>query len=240
MYRIYKKILGCCLFLLPLALHAQMGEPRSNIDIGANVGLTMSSVGFDPTIKQKQLLAPTAGVVVRVTSEKYFKTYCALQAELNFVQAGWKEEIFNAQNQPLPDTYNRKLNYLQLPIMARLAWGKEDRGWMGYFLAGPQLSFCLSEKESYSTTWTLNGEGHPDRLNDMYDQYGMKIDHRFDYGITAGAGVELGTGAGRFLLDARYYYGLSDIFKNGKRDIFGRSNNQIITVKLTYLIPVRK
>ena len=74
MYRIYKKILGCCLFLLPLALHAQMGEPRSNIDIGANVGLTMSSVGFDPTIKQKQLLAPTAGVVVRVTSEKYFKT----------------------------------------------------------------------------------------------------------------------------------------------------------------------
>ena len=85
MYRIYKKILGCCLFLFPLALNAQMGEPRSNIDIGANVGLTMSSVGFDPTIKQKQLLAPTAGVVVRVTSEKYFKTYCALQAELNFV-----------------------------------------------------------------------------------------------------------------------------------------------------------
>ena len=32
----------------------------------------------------------------------------------------------------------------------------------------------------------------------------------------------------------------SDIFKNGKRDTFGRSNSQIITVKLTYLIPVRK
>ena len=131
MYRIYKKILGCCLFLFPLALHAQMGEPRSNIDIGANVGLTMSSVGFDPTIKQKQLLAPTAGLVVRVTSEKYFKTYCALQAELNFVQAGWQEEIFNAQNQPLPDTYNRKLNYLQLPSWR--VWPGERRtadGWV--------------------------------------------------------------------------------------------------------------
>ena len=240
MCRIYSYLLGICLFLLPLAVHAQMGEPRSNIDIGASVGLTMSSIGFDPTIKQKQLLAPTAGVVVRVTSEKYFKTYCALQAELNFVQAGWKEEVFNAQNQLLPDTYSRKLNYLQLPIMARLAWGKENRGFMGYFMAGPQLSICLSEKESYGSSWTLNGEGHPDRLNDMYDQYGMGIDHRFDYGITAGAGVELGTSAGRFLLDARYYYGLSDIFKNGKRDVFGRSNNQIITVKLTYLIPVRK
>lgn len=240
MNRIYKILLGCGLFLLPLALHAQMGEPRSNIDIGANVGMTMSSVGFDPTIKQKQLLAPTAGVVVRVTSEKYFKAYCALQAELNFMQAGWKEEIFNAQNQPLPDAYSRKLNYLQLPIMARLAWGKEDRGWMGYIMAGPQLSYCLNEKEKYSASWTLNDEGNPDRLNDMYDQYGMSIDHRFDYGITAGVGVELGTGGGRFLLDARYYYGLSDIFKNGKRDTFGRSNSQIVTVKLTYLIPVRK
>ena len=68
MCRIDKYLLGICLLLLPLAVHAQMGEPRRNIDIGANVGMTMSSVGFDPSIKQKQLLAPTAGLVVRVTS----------------------------------------------------------------------------------------------------------------------------------------------------------------------------
>ena len=110
---------------------------------------------------------------------------------------------------------------------------------MGYFLAGPQLGYCLAESSERSE-FTLNGNGDPDRPNGMFAQYDMAIDKRFDYGITAGAGVELSTAAGRFLLEGRYYYGLSDIFNNSKKDVFGRSNNGTIVAKITYLFDIRK
>ena len=52
--------------------------------------------------------------------------------------------------------------------------------------------------------------------------------------------LELTTKAGHFLLEGRYYYGLSDIYKNSKKDTFSRSNNGTIIVKVTYLIDIKK
>lgn len=225
--------------LLSLPAFCQVGEPRHSIAVGFSGGVALNSVGFDPTIKQQQHVAPTLGVVARFTSEKYFSTYCALQVELNYAQLGWKENVLNAQSQPLPDRYSCHMHYIQLPVLARMAWGKEYKGWMGYFLAGPQLGYCLAESSERSE-FTLNGNGEPDRPNGMFAQYDMAIDKRFDYGITAGAGVELSTAAGRILLEGRYYYGLSDIFNNSKKDVFGRSNNGTIVAKITYLFDIRK
>ena len=37
------------------------------------------------------------------------------------------------------------------------------------------------------------------------------------------------------VLEGRYYYGLGDIFKNRKKDVFAASHSQIITVSLGYL-----
>lgn len=34
------------------------------------------------------------------------------------------------------------------------------------------------------------------------------------------AGLEVSTGIGHFLLEGRYYMGLSDFYKNSKRDFF--------------------
>ncbi len=42
------------------------------------------------------------------------------------------------------------------------------------------------------------------------------------------------------MLEGRYYYGLGDIFKNTKKDYFGRSGNSSITVKLSYLFDIIK
>lgn len=217
---------------------AQIGEPRNNIAVGFSGGVVLNTIGFDPTIKQNMHVGPTFGVVARFTSEKYFKTYCALQLELNYATLGWREQVLNANSQPLPDTYRRDQQYIQLPILARLAWGREHRGFMGYFLAGPQLGYCFSEHTTQSD-FTLNGNGEPDRPNGMYAQYGMPIERKFDYGITGGLGVELSTKIGHFLVEGRYYYGLSDIYGNSKKDTFGRSNNGTITAKVTYLIDIR-
>ncbi len=75
----------------------------------------------------------------------------------------------------------------------------------------------------------------------MYAQYDLKIDHKFDYGIAAGIGLELNTAKiGHFTVEGRYYYGLSDIFGNSKKDVFSRSANGTIYVKMGYYITLMK
>lgn len=230
-------LLALCCSALPV--QAQIGEPRNSIAVGVSGGVVLNTIGFDPTIKQSMHVGSTFGVVARFTSEKYFNTFCALQLEVNYSNLGWRENILDAQSNPLPDTYRRDLHYIQFPVLARLGWGREYKGFMGYFLAGPQLGYCFGEK-SVQSDFTLNADGVPDRPNGMYAQYGMGIERKFDYGITAGLGVEVSTSLGRFLLEGRYYYGLSDIFKNSKKDTFGRSNNGTIVAKVTYLIDLKK
>src|SRR5574344_1575616 len=109
---------------------AQIGERRAQLSVGVNGSLAFNSVDFDPTIKQNEHNGPMFGVVVRYTCEKYFSTVCAVQMELNYAQMGWKENILNSSGQALSDTYSRNMGYLQMPFMARLAWGKEKGGLM--------------------------------------------------------------------------------------------------------------
>lgn len=237
MIRFFRNILLLILLWSPQLLNAQVGEPRSNIAIGVNGGVNFNRMTFNPIINQSWLIAPTYGITARITSEKYFNLLCALQVEFNYSRLGWKENIINQYSQPLPDKYQRQMDYLQMPFLARLAWGKEYRGPMIYFLAGPQLGYCIGEREKRSDEWTeINGV--PDRPNAMYEQYGKLMDRKFDYGITAGLGVELNTKVGHFMIDGRYYFGLSDVFNNGKKDLFARSAHGTIIAKVTYLFDV--
>lgn len=236
------KIIAPLIFILlpSLVANGQVGEARHTLSVGINGGVGINRIMFDPTIKQANHIGPNYGVTLRMTSEKYFSMLCALQVELNYAQLGWTEDIMDSNNEPLPDTYRRNINYVQLPFMARLGWGKEKSGLMGYFLAGPQVGYCFSEKSKRSTTWTTNTEGNPDRPNNMYMQYNMPVVHKFDYGITAGLGVELNTSTGHFMIDCRYYYGLGDIYGNSKKDVFSRSNNGTVIVKFSYLFDLKK
>lgn len=58
-----------------------------------------------------------------------------MQAEVNFAQIGWKEEILDANDAPVinpvtgvAEQYSRTMNYVQIPIFAHLGWGREDKG----------------------------------------------------------------------------------------------------------------
>ena len=236
-----KRFLLFLLVVIPaLDTFAQIGESRRAISVGVNVGVLMNKVSFTPSIKQNWHVGPTFGLTVRIMSERYFKTYCALQFELNYAQLGWNENILNSNIESLPDTYQRHLNYFEIPFLARLGWGKESEGLMGFFAVGPQIGYLFSEKSKQSSTWTFDSAGHPDRPNGMFAQYSMSVSKKFDYGIAAGAGIELNTKAGHFILEGRYYYGLSDLFGNSKKDVFSRSNNGTIQAKMTYLFDIRK
>ena len=228
-----KWILSALACLLAMPMMAQLGEERRNLAIGVNGGMNMAQVDFYPQIKQKMHNGMSMGVTARYISEKYFKMLCGIQAEINYTQRGWKEDIDDGTG----NTYSRTMNYVEVPLLAHLAFGKDalDKGIKFFVNMGPQVAFFLNEKEKMSENWDPSN-----RPNGVNQQYGKMVEDKFDYGILGGLGMELSTKAGHFLLEGRYYYGLADFWKSSKKDEFGRSGHSYMGVKLTYLFDITK
>lgn len=227
--------------LVANTLRAQIGDHRSIFSIGVNGGYAMSNIGFTPSVSQGMHGGMTGGLSMRYVCEKYFSTICSIYAEVNYAQLGWKENIKDANNQPVinastkeAENYRRTLNYIQVPIFAHLAWGKEQKGFQFFIQAGPQFGYLLSE--STDSNFAFDQRNMDDRANKVYAQDSMSVENKFDYGIAAGAGIEFSAPKiGHFLLEGRYYYGLGNIYGDSKRNYFSKSNNGSIMVKLTYL-----
>ena len=228
-------ILPLVCMLLSIATYAQVGELRSNLAIGFNGGYNLSKVDFSPTIKQDYLPGLTGGLTLRYTTEKYFALICAAQLEVNFAQRGWNEFIDDGSN----NTYQRTTNSVEIPFLAHLGWGKEERGLQFFINAGPQLGIFLSDSERYGFS-KENPWAPEKRPNGITEQYGKQVEKTLEYGIAGGAGLELKTGIGNFIIEGRYFFGLSDMFGNSKADPFGRSANTTITGKISYLIDITK
>lgn len=214
---------------------AQVGELRDNVSIGFNGGYNLSSVDFSPTIKQGLQPGYTGGATLRYTTEKYFALICAAQLEVNFAQRGWNETIDDGSD----NTYRRTTNYIEIPFFAHLGWGKENRGFQFFINAGPQIGLFLNDEEFYGFTQEKPWDPS-NRPNNQTAQYGKKVENTLEYGIAGGAGIELKTGIGNFIVEGRYFFGLSDMFGNSKADPFGRSANTTITAKITYLVDILK
>lgn len=242
-----------CIFLFfsitPVA--AQVGHYRSEFAVGLNGGYAMSQLDFVPEVPQTMHGGPTAGLTFRYTSEKYFNSICAVVAEVNYARIGWKEDIQTPNDEPVinavtgvAEKYQRDIDYLQIPVLARMGWGRERRGFQFFVQAGPQMGIFLKERTKMNFPWEQrtpvyeNGTG---RTSSVVAQDTMAVQHKFDYGIAAGAGIEWSIPrAGHLLLEGRYYYGLGDIYGNSKRDYFGRSAHGTIYLKLTYLFDIAR
>lgn len=225
---------------------AQIGDHRNDLSVGVNAGYIISNVGFTPKVTQLGHGGITMGLSMRYTCEKYFSTICSIAAEVNYARIGWKENILTSDDQlvinaktGLAEAYQRDLNYIQVPIFAHLAWGKEHKGMQFFFKAGPQFGYLLGEKTV--SNFNFVDRNLADRSNLTCAQDTMSVENKFDYGIAAGLGMELALPrVGHFLLEGRYYYGLGNIYGDSKRDYFARSNHSNIVIKLTYLFDIVK
>ena len=226
---------------------AQVGDYRTDLAIGGSAGYVMGNVGFVPDVPQKMLGGYTAGFTIRYTCEKYFTSVCSIIGEVNITQGGWKEDIRDADNNPVyyaddvnktsPLSYERSITYLQIPFLARLGWGRERKGLQAFFQAGPQIGLYLGE--STKTNVVLGYGTANQRASQVVAQDTLAVQNKFDYGIAAGGGIELSIPkVGHFILEGRYYYGLGNIFKNSKSDYFGKSNHGQIVIKATYLFDI--
>ena len=241
---IYSVLAVIAMLCFPFEANAQVGSHRNTLSIGLNGGYNLTNIRFSPKVVQTMKGGFTGGFTARYTVEKYFSTIASVQAEVNFAQMGWKEDIKTIDNKPVINTvtgvaekYERTINYVQLPFMTHLAWGKEDKGFNLFVNAGPQFGLYLGE--SASSNFDFVNRNTADRANSTAAQDTMNVQKKFDYGITAGLGMEYTIPhAGRFQIEARYYYGLGNIYGDSKKDYFGSSNFGTITVKMAYLFDI--
>ena len=197
----------------------------AQISMGGKAGATLSRVNFNPTVPQTMIPGIMAGATFRYLEERHF----GIIAELNVEQRGWKEKF-----EGYDYSYQRSLTYIQLPVMTHIFFG--SRHFHGFFNAGPEVGFMIASgtKSNFDYAHFESIEGFPS-ANRSTDQFVMKIKNRFDYGISAGLGMEwIKDRHHSFTLEGRFYYGLNDVFSNHKTDVFSSSNSMSIMVSLGY------
>jgi hypothetical protein len=207
------------------ALQAQSKSFTPEWCIGVNGGATLSRMGFLPSVPQTMLVQGVGGLTVRYVSEKN----CGIQAELNYSLRGWKEAPDTLTN---PHRYSRSVAYLELPILTHFYFDVAKRARVAINL-GPQISYALAERVLEREI--VLPEGAAAVPPPLYYADNYRVQRPFDYGITGGLGLEIRTGIGHFVLEGRYYYGLSDVFNNTRSDVFQSSHNQVVNIKLSYL-----
>lgn len=201
----------------------------SNVAIGAKGGATLSEVFFNPSVRENFNPGFIGGVMVRYVEENHF----GLIGELNFVQRGWKENFEGA-----PYSYRRTLNYIELPVMAHIFFGRRGRF---FFNAGPQVGLYLGDNVSAN----FNPEemaSLPDfpYNNRMNSQMLLSVSQKFDYGISAGLGGEFNLNRKHSIsLEGRFYYGLGNIFPSKRADIFSGSNQMTISLTAGYWFRIK-
>ena len=211
-------------FFMMSVVHSQNVDFQQEWSFGANAGVTLSRLNLVPRVSQELLVQEVAGLTARYISQKHF----GILVELNYSLRGWKER----QDMVLQfNRYSRSLSYIELPVMTHIYFDLGKRVRLVGNL-GPQIGWNTGEKV-LEKELGIPPDGKPSYP--VYYKDDFLVQRKFDYGITGGLGLEVRTGIGSFILDGRYYFGLSDIFNNTRADVFQSSHHQVILIKLTYL-----
>lgn len=212
------------------ALEAQR-RYRPDFAIGGKAGATVSSMSFSPHVDQTWTPGFMAGFVARYIEQNHF----GIIAELNVEQRGWKEKYEKGE----PFSYRRIFTYIQLPLLTHIYFGN-DR-FRGFFNAGPEVGYMIGSSISANFDYANPGsvEGYPAGYRNS-EQLNKKVENRFDYGISAGVGMEMiFRHRHSVLIEGRFYYGLGNIFHASKKDYFSASRGMSIEVTAAYLFRLR-
>lgn len=225
MYKLYKSPL--ILFISFIASFTSYGQNHyePNVAVGAKSGYSLSKINFNPSVPQSMQGGLLAGVTFRYAEEKNF----GLIAEFNIEQRGWKEKYEGTSFM-----FNRRLTYLQIPVLTHIYFSNQH--FKGFFNAGPEVGYMIATKTNANFDYN-NITSIPDfpTQNRYNDQLTLPIKNRFDYGISAGVGVEwIANRKQSFNFEGRFYYGLSNVFSSKKADPFSGSNSMSIMITFGY------
>lgn len=198
----------------------------AQVDIGLKGGFHVSQVLFEPGIGLNFDFLPgiETGLAVKVSANPNV----ALQAEVNFSQKGWTENFVRASDDfaiiNLERTQTYRYNYIQVPVLTHIYVGGNR---IKVFLnLGPHFALLLGADSSR----TADAQ-ETDIASFTYDS-GTSVN--FEYGVTAGAGLNVKVGKGIFQLEGRLTQGLNNVINRESEGAPTASLNQLAGVSLTY------
>jgi hypothetical protein len=178
-------VTACCIALLPLGAAAQ------SVGGGIKGGLTLGDVpnsldNFDePGASTSLRVGFAAGGFLAIRFGGGF----SIQPEVLFTQKGVKLDVSESG---LSGDVTYKADYLDVPVLARLTFGKGVRG---YVFAGPSFDIKLNAKMKVG----IMGQSEEEDISDQVED--------FEFAVAFGGGIELGP----LLLEARWSEGLSNL-----------------------------
>lgn len=237
------------LLVLLTGVSVASAQTRSNfeeeVSVGVHGGLNLSQVRFlhnDITYSSNlgdlgYRKGAEMGASVRFIAQKHF----GVQLEVDYLQNGWKEKWTNpmAINEVefQGATIERGLNYLSIPLLAHIYFGDKHRLFVNF---GPRMAFLLNSgktkhtlSDSQMEILQTNNPNDP-RINEDIEP------NNTDYALCAGAGYEFHISKLSVLAEARWNYGLHDVFEHSRSAVFQRSNSQTFTFTLGVMMPVFK
>ena len=120
-------------------------QTKGYVELGANLGYNLSNVAVNPYTSNYSF---RSGFNLGVSGEYYFSEKWGIAAKLLYDEKGWNDGFIYFLNQP-KQTTNYQLNYITVPIMAALHFGK-TKNW--YARAGFYTGFLLDAKETSANT----------------------------------------------------------------------------------------
>ncbi len=201
---------------------------QAQFSIIPKAGISLANVNFDEDEEgQNSNLGLVAGVGfnIPITSDNFF----AIQPEILYVQKG-----FGAESQGV-DIKNY-FNYIDVPLLLKVNFGGEAV--KAYVNAGPSFGYWLGGKIKADDEDLKIKFGDSENITADEVTFDKDDLNRFDIGLQFGGGVGFGIGPGSLLLDARYGFGLTNIYNiEGAPDSENKSKNNVFQFTLGYAIP---
>lgn len=237
-------MVAACLMSMPFYANAQSG----NLQVGGHAGVNISKLCCGSmTINEDYQFGegPTFGLMASYG----FNKYLSLVAELNYTTMGGKKNGLQAvngygSNGLLYADFNNKtvLNYLELPVMARVTLGDKFKYYANlgiygaYLLAANQetsgSSFLYTDKDGtkkYSPT-----DGQVLSFNKDADIKGQVKD--FNFGLVGGLGAGYTFGKHAIWLDGRYVMGMPNVRENTTVNGENSTGSIMATVGYSYTL----
>lgn len=243
---------SCFFTLLLLGLSCQLSFGQllrrdflQEISLGVNGGLNFTKNSFLPNMNdhlyelgdQSLWKGSRFGFVFRYIHRSYF----GIQAEANYVQAGWLEKFHEDSGVSMVNgfdmqdvTLSRRLEYWDFPILAHIYFG--NRRLRFIVNLGPEIR-CM--KKYGDVKWNIPENDERKNAFNVIDPRFKNDYHKVDYGLTGGGGFDFQLAKWiHLLVECRYSFGFGDLYDNSKADLFQRSNNHMLGLMGSVMIPI--
>lgn len=186
-----------CLIILCSTSSVFAQRNRQVVSIGPKIGVNFTNLHGDVSNQTMQVGVSVGGILTYSVVNVF-----GISLEALYSQKGAKFENATVANSAQRLNFNRKINYVEVPLLARYFLNKSGDFRPNVFV-GPNFGFKLNAKDVNRTI--VGGASQPD--DDISDAI-----NPVDVGITGGIGLNfLVQSAMRVLIDARYTYGFSNI-----------------------------